>query len=58
LLLAVVLAAVAILRPGFARAIAGPDEEGPAAPVPAQAPQAPAEIDLVGAEACSCGPEK
>jgi MFS family permease len=58
LALAVIIAAVAALRPRFAQAITGPDEKVTPVPVPAEAPQAAAETDLIGAQACSCGPEK
>ena len=58
-LLAVVLAAVAIWRPGFAAAITGPDDPRTLVPVLAQAaPQTAAETELIGADTCSSGPEK
>jgi MFS family permease len=58
-LLAVVLAAVAIWRPGFAAAITGPDDPRTLAPVLAQAaPETAAETELIGADTCSRGPEK
>lgn len=57
LLLAVTLTGVTILRPGFARAITGPDDFPAAVPVPAPAPQAAAETDLIGADTCPSGPD-
>jgi MFS family permease len=57
LVLAVTLISVTILRPGFARAITGPDDFAAAVPVPAQAPQGPAETDLIGADACPSRPD-
>jgi hypothetical protein len=56
--LAAIIAAVAVLRPRFAQAVAGPDEKVTQLPVPAGTPQAPAETDLIGAQACSRRPEK
>ena len=59
LLLAAALIAARLLRPGFVRAITGPDENVAAPPaVLAQAPEAAAETDLIGAETCSGGPAK
>lgn len=58
LALAVIMAAAAVLRPRFVRAITGPDDQLTQVPVHAEAPQAPAETDLIGAQACTCGPEK
>jgi MFS family permease len=63
--LAAVMAAVAILRPGFARAVGGLEAADlQAADVEAAGPEprpilvaADAESSLVGAEACACGPD-
>jgi MFS family permease len=63
--LAAIMAAVAVLRPGFARAVGGPDsgtaEPRPAAvgPVVSAAGSAVigADSGVIGAEACACGPE-
>jgi MFS family permease len=68
--LAVIMAAVAALRPGFVRAVGGPDAPAlqpiPAQAVPAQAVAAhtvPAHVGStadsgqIGAEECACGPE-
>ena len=56
LLLAVILTVVGAARPGFARAITGPDNE--IIPAPPEAPLVPAETDVVGAQPCTCGPAK
>jgi len=53
--LAAIMAAVALLRPGFALAVGGPEAVVPE-PVPAAAVPT-ADPSLIGAEACACGPE-
>jgi MFS family permease len=59
LLLGLVLAAVAIWRPGFAAAITGPDDNIAVVPVLAQAaPETAAETELIGADTCQGAPEK
>jgi MFS family permease len=55
--LAAIMAAVAILRPGFALAVGGPEPEA-AEPVRASEMPAPAgDANLIGADTCACGPE-
>jgi MFS family permease len=56
--LAAIMAAVAILRPGFALAVGG-QEPATAQPVPASEGPAAAAVDasLIGADTCACGPE-